>query len=78
VASNFGSLASHESFAAKYGYTFPILVDAEKSMASAYSVLKSDGGTQRTVYVVDAEGIIRFGEQGMVKHDVLHTILKAL
>ena len=78
VASNFGTLASHESFAAKYGYMFPILADAEKTMATAYSVLKSDGGTQRTVYFIDAEGIIRFGEQGMVKHEALHAILHSL
>jgi peroxiredoxin Q/BCP len=78
VASNFGSLTSHESFAEKYGYQFPILVDAEKSMASDYSVIKSDGGTQRTVYVIDKAGIIRFGEQGMVKHDALKAVLTTL
>jgi len=78
LASNFGSLASHESFAQKYGYQFPILVDAEKSMASEYSVLKEDGGMQRTVYIIDKNGIIAFGEQGMAKHDALKQVLKGL
>ena len=78
VASNFGSLTSHESFSEKYGYQFPILVDAEKSMASDYSVIKADGGTQRTVYVIDKAGIIRFGEQGMVKHEALKAVLADL
>ncbi len=78
VASNFGSLASHESFSEKYGYQFPILVDADKSMAGDYSVIKADGGTQRTVYVIDKQGIIRFGEQGMVKHDALKSVLASV
>jgi hypothetical protein len=47
-------------------------------MASDYSVIKSDGGTQRTVYVIDKAGIIRFGEQGMVKHDALKAVLTTL
>ena len=78
VASNFGSLASHESFSEKYGYQFPILVDADKRMAGDYSVIKADGGTQRTVYVIDKQGIIRFGEQGMVKHDALKSVLASV
>lgn len=78
VASNFGSLSSHESFAQKYGYAFPILVDAEKTMAKDYNVIKADGGTQRTVYIIDAQGVIRFGEQGMVKHDALKAVLASL
>jgi thioredoxin-dependent peroxiredoxin len=75
LASNNGSLKSHESFAEKYGYTFPILVDADQAMARAYSVIKSEGGYQRTVYVIDKTGTIRFAEQGMVKHEVLKAVL---
>ncbi|XVJ51860.1 MAG: peroxiredoxin [Vampirovibrio sp.] len=78
LASNFGSLTSHQSFSEKYGYRFPILVDAEKTMANAYSVIKADGGLQRTVYVIDAKGVIRFAEQGMVKHEALKAVLATL
>lgn len=78
LASNPGSLKSHNSFAEKYGYAFPILVDEDKSMAQAYSVLKAEGGMQRTVYIIDASGTIRFGEQGMVKHDALKAVLNNL
>jgi peroxiredoxin Q/BCP len=78
IASNSGSLNSHRSFAEKYGYCFPILVDAEKTMAAAYSVLKTEGGYQRTVYIVDGEGIIQFAQQGMVKHADLLACLATL
>lgn len=65
LASNPGSLKSHTSFVEKQGYNFPILVDAEKTMAEAYKVLKPEGGIQRTVYIIDGEGVIRFAQQGM-------------
>ena len=78
LASNAGSLNSHASFAEKYGYCFPILVDAEKTMAAAYHVLKADGGYQRTVYIIDGTGIIRFAQQGMAKHTDLLACLATL
>ena len=78
LASNSGSLISHHSFAEKYGSCFPILVDAEKTMASAYSVLKAEGGYQRTVYIIDGAGIIRFAQQGMAKHADLLACLATL
>lgn len=78
LASNSGSLASHTSFSEKYGYCFPILVDAEKTMAASYHVLKAEGGYQRTVYVIDGSGIIRFAQQGMAKHADLLACLASL
>jgi thioredoxin-dependent peroxiredoxin len=78
LASNNGSLTSHTSFAEKYGYHFPILVDADQGMAQAYSVIKEQGGYQRTVYVIDGKGIIQFAEQGMVKHEALLAVLNSL
>lgn len=65
LGSNPGSLASHERFSEKQGYQFPILVDAEKTMAQAYQALKEGGGIQRTVYIIDTEGVIRYAKQGM-------------
>jgi thioredoxin-dependent peroxiredoxin len=76
IASNSGSLKSHESFAEKYGYQFPILVDADKAMAQAYCVLKAEGGIQRTVYVVDAEGVIRFAQQGLPAPETLLAVIE--
>jgi thioredoxin-dependent peroxiredoxin len=66
IASNPDSVESHERFCAAQGYQFPILVDAERTMAKAYHALKEDGkGIQRTVYIIDAEGIIRYAKQGL-------------
>lgn len=65
LASNFGSVESHEKFSENQGYKFPILVDADKSMATAYQALKPEGGIQRTVYVIDKNGMIQFAQQGM-------------
>lgn len=66
IASNPDSVESHERFAAAQNYHFPILVDAERTMAQAYHALKEDGkGIQRTVYIVDQAGIIRYAKQGL-------------
>jgi peroxiredoxin Q/BCP len=66
IASNPDSLESHERFCAAQSYKFPILVDAERTMAKAYRALKEDGkGIQRTVYIIDGEGIVRYSKQGL-------------
>jgi peroxiredoxin Q/BCP len=66
LASNPDAVDSHERFAEKQSYKFPILVDADRSMARAYHALKEDGqGIQRTVYIIDKEGVIRYGKQGL-------------
>jgi thioredoxin-dependent peroxiredoxin len=77
IASNPDSLDSHQRFADKQGYTFPILVDADKTMATAYQALKPEGGIQRTVYIIDAMGIVRYAAQGLPKNDVLIAAINA-
>ena len=78
LGSNPGSLASHQKFAEKQAYPFPILVDADKTMAAAYGALKPEGGIQRTVYIVDAKGIIQFAQQGSPKDELLLETLSKL
>jgi peroxiredoxin Q/BCP len=66
LGSNPDSMESHEKFATSQSYQFPILVDANRTMAKAYRALKEDGkGIQRTVYIIDAKGVIRFAKQGL-------------
>jgi peroxiredoxin Q/BCP len=77
IASNPDSAESHTRFAEKQSYAFPILVDAEKKMADAYHALKSEGGIQRTVYIIDAEGVIRYSEQGLPSDVELEQAIKA-
>lgn len=66
IASNPDGVDSHEKFSEKQNYKFPILVDADRAMAKAYRALKEDGkGIQRTVYIIDQEGVIRYSKQGL-------------
>lgn len=53
-------MASHESFAAKYGFKFPLLADTDKSVATAYGTVGPLGFPRRSVFVVDGAGIIRY------------------
>lgn len=71
LGSNPGSKESHERFSEKESYPFPILVDADKTMATAYQALKPEGGIQRTVYIIDGQGVIRFSQQGMPSDEEL-------
>jgi peroxiredoxin Q/BCP len=78
IGANPGSVESHERFAAAQGYPFPIAVDAERAMARAYQALKEDGkAIQRTVYIVDSAGIIRYAKQGLPPDTELLEAIKA-
>ena len=78
IASNPDGLESHNRFVEAQGYKMPILIDAERAMASAYHALKEDGkGIQRTVYIVDAEGVIRYAKQGLPPDSELEAAIQA-
>ncbi|HKJ87220.1 MAG TPA: peroxiredoxin [Gammaproteobacteria bacterium] len=60
------TLASHEKFAAKQEFPFPLLADPEEEVCNAYGVLKEKNmygkkvwGIERSTFVIDAEGVIR-------------------
>ncbi|MDH4379480.1 MAG: peroxiredoxin [Vampirovibrionales bacterium] len=77
LGSNPGSITSHTSFSQKQGYPFPILVDADRTMARDYGALKENGTSiQRTVYIIDGTGVIRFAQQGMPTDDALEAAIK--
>jgi peroxiredoxin Q/BCP len=62
---NPASVESHAKYAAKFAFGFPLLSDADHSIARAYHALKEDGrGIQRTVYLIGRDGVVRFGERG--------------
>lgn len=58
-------LASHESFAAKYGFKFPLLADTDKSVATAYGTVGPLGFPRRSVFVVDGSGVIRYAHRAI-------------
>lgn len=54
---------SHRRFIDKYDFPFPLLVDREKQVVSAYGC-KGALTTKRTVYGINKEGIIVFARRG--------------
>jgi len=57
---------SHEAFAAKHGFKFPLLADEGKVVGEAYGILGPLGFYRRSVFVVDGEGIVRFAHRSLV------------
>lgn len=53
-------IASHEAFAAKRGLSFPLLADPQRTAIRAYGVNGPLGRTKRSVFVVDASGVLRW------------------
>ena len=51
---------SHEKFAAKRGLTFPLLADPDRTVHRAYGVLLPLRGAKRSVFVIDADGVVRW------------------
>jgi len=58
-------IASHESFAAKRGLSIPLLADVDKAVAGAYGVLGPLGFLRRSVFVVDAAGVVRYAHRAL-------------
>jgi peroxiredoxin Q/BCP len=54
------SVESHDEFSCKRGYKFPLLADTDKKVAEAYGVLGPLGFYRRSVFVIDAEGVVRY------------------
>lgn len=57
------SVESHEAFSGVHNFSFPLLADTEKSVARAYGILGPVGFYKRSVFVVDADGRIRYAHR---------------
>jgi thioredoxin-dependent peroxiredoxin len=53
-------LASHEQFARKYDLAFPLLADEGLKVSRQYGITLGGAGLRRSVFVIDAEGILRW------------------
>ncbi len=51
---------SHDRFQVRCAFPFPLLADADREVCRSYDVLNLLGMAQRAVYILDAEGMIRF------------------
>jgi peroxiredoxin Q/BCP len=60
------SVESHEKFACRQGgFGFPLLADTDKDVGAAYGILGPLGFYRRSVFVVDAEGIVRYAHRAV-------------
>ena len=58
-------LASHDKFAGKYGFRFPLLSDPDKTVAEAYGTVGPLGFPRRSVFVVNGEGVITYAHRAI-------------
>jgi peroxiredoxin Q/BCP len=55
---------SHLGFAEAHGgFAFPLLADTEKEVGRTYGILGPMGFYRRSVFVVDAEGVVRYAHR---------------
>ena len=65
VGINRASVEEHTRYCGQLSLNFPLLHDASGQVAAQYGALNSDRSVQRSVYVVDKAGVIRFAARGM-------------
>jgi peroxiredoxin Q/BCP len=53
-------LASHETFARKYGLAFPLLADERLTVTRQYGITLAGAGLRRSVFILDGEGVLRW------------------
>jgi thioredoxin-dependent peroxiredoxin len=53
-------LASHEEFARKYKLAFPLLADEGLAVSRTYGITLGGAGLRRSVFVIDASGVLRW------------------
>lgn len=54
------SLASHQKFADKHGFSFPLLADTDKSVCRAYGALGLLGMAKRALVLIDSDAKVRW------------------
>ena len=58
-------LTSHEDFASKHGFKFPLLADTDKVVAGQYGTVGPLGFPRRSVFVIDANGFVRYAHKAI-------------
>ena len=58
-------VSSHDKFSGKHGFAFPLLADVDKRVAAAYGTLGPLGFPRRSVFVVDAAGVVRYAHRAI-------------
>ncbi len=58
-------VSSHDAFAGKHGFDFPLLADTDKAVAGLYGTLGPIGFPRRSVFIVDGDGIVRYAHRAI-------------
>ena len=58
-------ISSHEEFAGKHGFQFPLLADTDKAVAGLYGTLGPIGFPRRSVFIIDADGVVRYAHRAI-------------
>lgn len=58
-------IASHQQFAGKHGFKFPLLADTDKAVAGLFGTLGPLGFPRRSVFIVDAHGVVRYAHRAI-------------
>jgi peroxiredoxin Q/BCP len=79
------SVASHDRFRAKQGFTFDLLSDADETACRAYDVIREKNmygktvlGIERSTFLIDAQGILRAAWRKVKVKDHARAVLEAL
>jgi len=56
---------SHDEFAGKHGFSFPLLADVDKSVAGLYGTLGPIGFPRRSVFIIDGGGVVRYAHRAI-------------
>ena len=59
-------VASHEAWAEKKGFHFPLLADIDKKVIEAYGVGAPLIAVRRSVFVVDPDGKVAFADRKLI------------
>jgi len=65
VAISAQDVSSHDAFSDKHGFRFPLLADVDKEVAGRYGTLGPIGFPRRSVFIIDADGIVRYAHRAI-------------
>lgn len=79
------SVRSHENFAAKFQFPFPLLSDSEEAACKAFDVIKEKSlygrkymGVDRSTFLFDAKGVLRREWRGVKVKNHAQEVLEAV
>lgn len=70
--------ASHRKFQEQHDLNFLLLTDEDHELARSFDVLKEGNKIERTTFLIDEEGIIRWMEKGVKVEGHVERVLEAL